>query len=151
MARSSGRMIRIDMLLAVLLSACSSLVLAADRHEELALQFDELTTTADRSPRIDAYIAAIEAASPGVKLDREGLKKMVLEVFNSNEYRAAKIRIYKELFTQPELEQLVEFVKLPAYRLLDSKRPEMTRKVGMALQPIMNQRIAEMMGSTPPR
>jgi hypothetical protein len=132
-----------------LLMVCSSATMAGDRHEELALQFDQLTKMDDPARRIDAYITAIETATPDAKFDREPLKKMIMEIFDSAEYREAKTRMYKELFTEAELEQLVILVQQPAFKLLTSKRTEMTQKTAAALQPIMSKRLGELIENPP--
>jgi hypothetical protein len=45
------------------------------------------------------------------------------------------------MFTESELEQLIDFVQLPAYKILNDRKNEMIQKVSQATAPLLNMKI----------
>jgi hypothetical protein len=119
----------------------STIAGATDYHTQLASKFNDLTSTSDYSSRINAYLEAFKQQIPIDENDTKKLKEYTLSVVNSPEFQNIKINIYKEMFTESELEQLIDFVQLPAYKILNDRKNEMIQKVSQATAPLLNMKI----------
>ena len=122
-------------LLTLLLSVS---VFAEDRHLQLAMEFDSLTSESDHSKKIEAYVAAIQRMLPEIEIRRSDVEEMVYTVYSSEVYKKEKIKLYKDMFSEEELSLLIVMVKNPAYKILKNKQPEMIKRVSTIVAPILN-------------
>jgi hypothetical protein len=103
----------------------ASTVVAADEstHFALALEFERLSGAKDKSKLVDSVLPAF---APHVKSDKERsiLRNYLVGVMMSDEYLHGKAKAYMSIYSEVELKQLIELVKLPAYSLLQNKRYE---------------------------
>ncbi len=102
---------------------------ANDRHYQLAKDFEELSSSDDKAALVDSIIQPLIQYNPKLKEYQDEFRSRMLKILSSNDYKEGKIKIYKDLFTEKELEGLVQMIKSPTYQLLNNRRHEMNKRL----------------------
>ena len=109
---------------------------AEDQHLKLALEFDRLTGTNDKAKLVDSFLPAMLPSDFSAK-QKAVLRERLIELMNSEEYRVGKAKAYMSIYSEKELQQLIEFVQLPAYQLLQERRYQTNMELGKAMQSLL--------------
>lgn len=95
-------------------------------HLALAREFDRLSGTQDKEQMAGVWADLLMEDALAPDSIRERLVAAITTALTSEEYLNKKARVYMEIFTEEELKQVIEVVKLPGFKLMNSKRAEFT-------------------------
>jgi hypothetical protein len=70
-------------------------------------------------------------------------EEFFISLLRAPEYRAAKARAYAEAFTEPELDEILELARNPAFRKLQERTPVLQRASRAALSETMRPKFME--------
>ncbi len=96
--------------------------LANDTHMQLALKFEDMSSSSDKAALVDSMMPYIQMQTDGDEAEVKKIRSYLIQSLQSEDYRKMKANIYKRQFTKEELELLIELVTSPAYKLLNAKR-----------------------------
>ncbi|ASF15678.1 hypothetical protein CEQ32_12330 [Shewanella sp. FDAARGOS_354] len=112
----------ISCFLLLFLLAFTFKALANDTHMQLALKFEDLSSSSDKEALVDSMIPYFQMQTDGGEAEMKKIRSFLIQSLQSEDYRIMKANIYKRQFSKEELELLIELVSSPAYKLLNSKR-----------------------------
>ncbi|MEM7707800.1 MAG: hypothetical protein AAF358_19770 [Pseudomonadota bacterium] len=118
-----------------------------NRHLELAMEFDRVSSSQDKEELVDRSVMPMVLQNfPSLREHRDKLREELLKTIQSDEFMEAKADVYVRIFTERELEQLIEWFRHPAYKLFNTRRFEVNEKLFEYSLPIylgIGERLAE--------
>lgn len=113
---------RMSSFLLIFLLAFTFKTLANDTYMQLALKFEDLSSSSDKAALVDSMMPYIQMQTDSGEAEVEKIRSFLIQSLQSEDYRIMKANIYKRQFSKEELELLIELVSSPAYKLLNTKR-----------------------------
>ena len=125
-------------LLITLLLITGFAVAGEKEHFALAKEFDRLSGAQDKKQMATVFAEMLLREDPIDQADKkERLANEIHKVLTSEEYLNKKAKVYMEVFTEEELKKCIEVVKLPGFKLMNSKRADFARGLADVSQQIM--------------
>ena len=96
----------------------------------------------------DILLERVTAESPG---QRKRLVKAIVDAYESDKYLEAEAKVYAEMFSEDDLSKLVELAKMPIFQKLESKKLEISSKIGFVSgRVLMSEEIESIVRGEPP-
>ena len=116
------------LLIALLISSAQ-----ADEKSHLALakQFEQLSSSQDRQELAKVYANALFRDAGFTPKQLAKVADVMHDFLTSEEYLNKKAKVFMEMYSEEELKMLIELVKSPAYKLMNSKREEYNRRISV--------------------
>jgi hypothetical protein len=106
-------------------------------HLALAREFDRLSSAQDKEQMAGVWADMLIEDALAPDSIRGRLVAAITTALTSEEYLNKKARVYMEIFTEEELKQVIEVVKLPGFKLMNSKRADFTTGLAQVSREIL--------------
>jgi len=95
-----------------------------NKHFELALKFEKLSSSQDKVKLVNKMFPAIKQYANLKNTDKYDLniKEYIIKILDSKEYKEGKAKVYMDLYTSEELMILIKHVQSPCYKILNKQR-----------------------------
>lgn len=103
---------------------------ATDRHTELAMEFDRVSSSQEKTELVERSVLPVVLQQfPDLNAHKEALAGQLLALIESHEFKLAKAEVYKAMFNEQELALLIEWFRHPAYQLFNDHRFDINERL----------------------
>ena len=100
------------------------------KHMQLAKEFNRLSSSQNPKQLAEAYASYMLSKISDKPEHKAKLVGVLHKLITSEDYMTRKSKVFMDMFSEDELVSLIELVKMPAYKLMNSKREEYNRRLG---------------------